>query len=95
MFGAGQDPALPLNGLDVAQYRDGVEMGRGGTGPDVVDSPFESLARGARASDTYGLALEPGHRVITGSLLPALPVTEPATFVGEFGPLGTVTAQFV
>ncbi len=44
--------------------------------------------------DTQGVALGPGHGVITGSLLPALPVTEPATFVGEFGHLGTVTATF-
>lgn len=94
VFGEGQDPALPLDSLDVAMFRDDEEIGRGGTGPDVVDSPYESLARVARVLDTHGLALEPGQRVITGSLLPALPVTEPATFVGDFGPLGKVTATF-
>ncbi len=94
VFGPAHDTDIALDSLHVALRRGEEEIGSGGTGADVLDSPYDSLARVAKVLDRHGLALEPGQRVITGSLLPALPVEGPGTYTGLFGDLGSVSITF-
>lgn len=68
--GAGVDPRsvdLPLDDVRVRVACDGVERldVRGG---DEVDDHWTSIARLVAELDRHGLALEPGHKVITGGL---------------------------
>jgi len=56
-----------------------------------IDDHFESLACLANGLARHGLALEPGHRVITGSFT-RQPVREPGCWSGRFGaPFADVT----
>lgn len=85
---------VALDALEVRMLRDGEVVQAGGTGADVLDDPYTSLARVCRHLDVHGLALEPGQHVITGSLFAPDPVEGPATFTGDFGALGAVTIAF-
>jgi 2-keto-4-pentenoate hydratase len=70
---------------------DGEILGSATMAPEVIDDPFVSVARLSAALAPFGLALEPGQRVITGSLLAAVPAAA-GRWEADFGPLGTVTA---
>jgi len=56
---------------------------------EVVDDPFLSVARLCSALAPFGLGLEPGQRIITGSLLAAVPAVA-GHWEADFGDLGTV-----
>lgn len=60
-----------------------------------IDNHFESLAVLANRLAQFGLALEAGHHVITGSFT-RQSVPGPSRWTGEFGaPLGTVRVAFL
>jgi len=67
---------------------DGVVLGSATMNRDVIDDPFLSLARLCAALAPYGLGLEAGQRVITGSLLAAVPAVA-GHWAADFGDLGT------
>ena len=59
-----------------------------------IDDHFASIAALAMQLGRFGLALEPGQRVITGAF-GRCPVTAPSHWRGDFGPaLGTVEVTF-
>lgn len=95
VLGPGSPPAGNLDGLRVELLRDGVLAGTGGAGPEVIDDPYESLARVCRLLARHGRRLEAGQRVITGSLLDPVPLTEPAAWEARFSSLGPVSLQVV
>lgn len=94
VVGPEQPPDSPLAALEATLRRRDEVVGRGGTGPEVLDDPFLSLARVTRTLDRYGLGLRAGQFLITGSLLPACPVDGPGTFTGDLAALGAVSVAF-
>lgn len=85
---------LDLGALTVEFRRDGELLGSGGSGPEILDDPYESLARVAAVMHRQGIALEPGQRIITGSVLPSVKTGLGGVFEATFGELGTVRAEF-
>jgi 2-keto-4-pentenoate hydratase len=77
---------LELNGLN----------GRLTTGSDVktgkTDDPMGALAWIANLAASRGRPLKAGQVVITGSLIPTLPITAEETFSFEIDGIGTVRA---
>lgn len=69
-----------------------VSTGHSGTG---IDDPYVSLARLVARLRAHGRDLQPGHRVITGSVTKAQAVDGPSEWSARFGALGDVTALFV
>jgi 2-keto-4-pentenoate hydratase len=88
-------PDLDLAALFIELRRDGELVSSSDSGPDVVDDPYVSLARVAGELAKFGLALEPGQRVITGSIVAGLKVDVGTHFAASFGALGEVTVDFV
>jgi 2-keto-4-pentenoate hydratase len=74
--------------------RDGEIVHEGRSDPDTLDDPYLSLARVCAALHPFGLGLEPGQRIITGSVLPGVKLEAGGHFEGDFGALGKVTAEF-
>jgi 2-keto-4-pentenoate hydratase len=93
VLGPGVPPGDSLAGLTVELSRDGVPVGTSGSGPDVIDDPYLSLARVCRVLARHGRRLEAGQAVITGSILDPVRLDEPATWEARFGPLGPVSLQ--
>src|SRR5262249_25446998 len=71
VVGAPCPPETAINDLKVEIRQHGDVIATGASTPDVLDDPFLSLTRVCAELDTYGLALEPGHAVLTGSLAAA------------------------
>ena len=94
VVGREQSTDLALDNLSVHLLRDGQQEAAGGSGPDVLDDPYLSLARVAAELHRYGLALEPGERVITGSVLPSTSIDAATQFEARFGELGAVRVEF-
>lgn len=70
--------------LEVTLRRDG-ELVETVAARDHIDDHFDSVAALARRLDAFGLALEPGDRVITGSYT-RQPVGGACDWLGDFGP---------
>jgi 2-keto-4-pentenoate hydratase len=88
-------PDVDLAALHVELRRDGELVSASDTGPDVVDDAYLSLSRVAGELAKFDLALEPGQRVITGSIVAGLKVDVGTRFEATFGVLGAVSATFV
>ncbi|WP_328582019.1 2-keto-4-pentenoate hydratase [Streptomyces sp. NBC_00370] len=86
--------SLDLDALSVELRKDGELLGTGTAGPDVLDDPYVSLARVCAVLHRQGLALEPGQRIITGSLLPGEKIGQAKSFEARFGGLGSVVVDF-
>jgi 2-keto-4-pentenoate hydratase len=95
VIGEDHSPDVDLADLYVELRRDGELVSSSGTGPDVVDDAYLSLSRVAGELAKFGLALEPGQRVITGSIVPGLKVDIGTQFDASFGALGPVSVSFV
>jgi 2-keto-4-pentenoate hydratase len=95
VLGPGVPPGDRLDGLTVELARDGALVGAGGAGPEVIDDPYQSLARVCRVMARHGQRLEAGQAVITGSLLDPVPLAGPASWEARFSTLGTVSLQVV
>jgi 2-keto-4-pentenoate hydratase len=74
--------------------RGGEEVGQG-VGGAVLGTPVNALVWLANTLGDLGVALEPGHVVLPGSVTAAVPVRAGDTFTATFGGLGDVTACFV
>jgi 2-keto-4-pentenoate hydratase len=88
---SGADAPVPADiaAAGVRLRHDGTVLGAAAMSLDIIDDPFLSLARLCAALAPFGLGLEAGQRVITGSLLAAAPAA-PGLWEADFGELGTV-----
>jgi 2-keto-4-pentenoate hydratase len=64
-----------------------------GSGAAVLGHPAKAIAWLANALGGFGVALEPGHVVMPGSLTAAIPLESGAVVTADFGPLGDVEAR--
>jgi 2-keto-4-pentenoate hydratase len=85
-------PDIALDSLPVEVRHDGTLLGSAVSNGDRVDDPFLSLARVTRELHAHGLALEPGQRLITGSITPSVKI-EDGRYEATFGPLGSVAVD--
>jgi 2-keto-4-pentenoate hydratase len=90
IVGAEVEPGPALDQLAVQFSGDGELLAEGSSGPDTLDDPFLSLTRVCAELDRVGLALEPGQRVLTGSITASKAFAAGSTYVAGFGPLGSV-----
>jgi 2-keto-4-pentenoate hydratase len=91
VIGAEHAPDVDLSALRVEMRRDGDLVSAATAGPDVVDDPYLSLARVAAELGRHGLTIDPGYRVITGSLVPGVRIADGGTrFEATFAELGSV-----
>lgn len=64
-------------------------------GAEVIDDQLQSLAWLANALSVYGVELEAGQRVITGSFNKPLPLKPGEQWEARFSAIGSVSAAFV
>jgi 2-keto-4-pentenoate hydratase len=88
----GAPRALPddIDQTVVRLRHDRKEIGVARADGATIDDPFLSLARLSHRLADQGLGLEPGQRVIVGSLLPAQPLQR-GTWAAAFGQVGSVS----
>jgi 2-keto-4-pentenoate hydratase len=91
------DRAVPLAHLDtrligMALTRNG-QLVATGAGAAALGDPVAVVAWLANVLGEHGVALEPGHLVMTGALHAAVPMNAGDEFVAEFDRLGTVTIR--
>jgi 2-keto-4-pentenoate hydratase len=94
IVGPEHDPDLELDKLPVELKHNGEVVSAGESSPEVLDDPYLSVARVCAVLPRHGLALEPGQRLITGSILPSVKIAQGGTFEATFGPLGAVRVDF-
>jgi 2-keto-4-pentenoate hydratase len=88
---------VPLAGLDTRLI--GMVLTRGGelldtgAGAAVLGDPLKVVAWLANTLGDHGIALEPGHLVMTGSMHAAVPMAAGDVFRAEFDRLGPVTVR--
>lgn len=94
VIGPAMNPnTLDLSQIDLALARDG-ETIRKSPARDVLGNPWSSLLWCVNHLHKFGLNLEPGMVVLTGTAAPAYKVKGEAIkghYVGDCGPLGKVT----
>ena len=94
VIGPAMNPkTLDLSKIDLALARNG-ETIRKSPARDVLGNPWNSLLWCANHLHKFGLTLEPGMVVLTGTAAPAYKVKGKAikgSYVGDCGPLGKVT----
>lgn len=95
VVGPARPPALAIDGLVVELRQNGHVIATGASTPDVLDDPFLSLTRACTELDAFGLALEPGQVVLTGSLTTHAKITGPGPVAASFGGLGEVELELV
>jgi 2-keto-4-pentenoate hydratase len=91
------DRVVPLAELDprlvgMALSRNG-ELVDTGAGAAALGDPLEVVAWLANALGENGIALEPGHLVMTGALHAAVPMSAGDVFLAEFDRLGSLTLR--
>jgi 2-keto-4-pentenoate hydratase len=85
--------------LDLGQVR--VEMQKNGavvehvTGKDVIDNQLDSIAWLANHLAGYGLALEPGQHIMSGSFTKPTPIAKGDRWESFFSGIGNVSATFI
>ncbi len=89
----------PVEGLDLRLLglvleKDG-EVVATGAGAAVLGHPAAAVAWLANAIARYGLSLEPGMVVLSGSFVQAVTVESGSVIHASFDKLGTVTAKFI
>ncbi len=88
-----------LNQLDIrhvagALYKNG-EIEESGTAAAVMGNPVNSVAWLARKLHEFGVTMEAGHTVLSGSFIRAHPMGAGDSFVADFGPLGQISFGIV
>jgi len=84
--------------LDLGQVQ--VEMKKNGvvveqvTGREVIDNQLDSIAWLANHLAEYGLALEPGQRIMSGSFTKPTPIAKGDRWESSFSRVGNVSATF-
>jgi 2-keto-4-pentenoate hydratase len=91
IFGSEKEPAA-CTGLKVRVQSpdDGTELAAG----SLEDDPAGTLEQVRRFLAAHGAALEPGHRVIAGSLTPPVNLAAGQHLRIDFGPLGSLDIAF-
>lgn len=90
---------VPLSDVDtrlvgMVLSRDG-ELVDTGAGAAALGDPVGVVAWLANTLGERGVALEPGHLIMTGALHAAVPMTAGEIYVAEFDRLGTITVHVV
>ncbi len=85
---------LDLGGISVELRRNGERVDRA-INRDVNDDPLECIAWLANHLAKYGLALEEGERVITGSISKPAPIAKGDHFEATFTGIGHVSVSFI
>lgn len=90
----GGNPAK-LTDIDVrhvagALYKNG-EIEESGTAAAVMGNPVNSVAWLARKLSEFGVEMQAGHTVLSGSFIKAHRVAAGDTFVADYGPLGQIS----
>jgi 2-keto-4-pentenoate hydratase len=93
VLGEPRPAGLALDVLPVELRHDGELLGAATSDAATVDDPYLSLTRVTRELHAHGLALEPGQRVITGSITASAKVRN-GRYEATFGPLGSVAIEF-
>lgn len=73
-----------------ALYKNG-EIEESGTAAAVMGNPVNSVAWLARKLDEFGVSMQPGQTVLSGSFIRAHPIEVGDTFVADYGPLGQIS----
>ncbi len=73
-----------------ALYKNG-EIEESGTAAAVMGNPINSVAWLARKLHEFGVTMEAGHTVLSGSFIKAHPIVAGDTFVADYGPLGQIS----
>jgi 2-keto-4-pentenoate hydratase len=77
-----------------ALYKNG-QIEESGTAAAVMGNPINSVAWLARKLDEFGVEMQPGHSVLSGSFIRAHPMAVGDTFVADYGPLGQISFGIV
>jgi 2-keto-4-pentenoate hydratase len=77
-----------------ALYKNG-EIEESGTAAAVMGNPINSVAWLARKLDEFGVEMQAGHTVLSGSFIKAHPMEVGDTFVADYGPLGQISFGIV
>jgi 2-keto-4-pentenoate hydratase len=86
-------PALALRTVTVEVFLNGQSVERA-SGREVFGDPAASLAWLANALAPFGLAVEPGMRIMSGSFTRQVPARPGDRIEARFDPIGTVAALF-
>lgn len=73
-----------------ALYKNG-EIEESGVAAAVMGNPVNSVAWLARKLHEFGVTMQAGHTVLSGSFIRAHPVELGDTFVADYGPLGQIS----
>jgi 2-oxo-hept-3-ene-1,7-dioate hydratase len=93
--GRPMDPAaLDLRWVGAIFSRNGV-VEETGLAAGVLNHPALGIAWLARRLAPYGLTLEPGHLILSGSFTRAVAARPGDTFAADYGPLGTVSCHVI
>ncbi|MFK8024667.1 MAG: 2-keto-4-pentenoate hydratase [Ilumatobacter sp.] len=92
MLGANQ---VSLGDIDVrhvggALYKNG-EVVESGTAAAVMGNPIASVAWLARKLGEFGVEMQAGHSILSGSFIRIHPMRAGESFVADFGPLGQIS----
>lgn len=84
-----------LTDLDIrhvagALYKNG-EIEESGTAAAVMGNPINAVAWLARKLAEFGVTMEAGHSILSGSFIKAHPIEAGDSFVADFGPLGQIS----
>jgi 2-keto-4-pentenoate hydratase len=80
---------LDIRHVAGALYKNG-EIEESGTAAAVMGNPINSVAWLARKLHEFGVTMQAGHTVLSGSFIRAHPMEAGDTFVADFGPLGQI-----
>lgn len=85
---------IDIRHIGGALYKNGV-IEESGTAAAVMGNPINSVAWLARKLHEFGVHMEAGHTVLSGSFIRAHPIMAGDTFVADFGPLGQISFGMV
>lgn len=85
--------ALDLGSIAVEMKRNGDVVAKV-VGKEVIDNQLESIAWLANHLATYGVALEPGQRIMSGSFTKPTPISKGDRWESLFSSVGSVSATF-
>ena len=85
---------LDIRHVGGALYKNG-ELEESGTAAAVMGNPVNSVAWLARKLDEFGVTMEPGHSILSGSFIRAVPMAPGDSFVADYGPLGQISFGIV
>ncbi|MDH3680942.1 MAG: hypothetical protein OEV40_13450 [Acidimicrobiia bacterium] len=85
----------PLSEIDIryvggSLYKNG-EVEESGMASAVMGNPINSVAWLARKLYEFGVVMEAGHSILSGSFIRAIPIEAGDTFVADYGSLGQIS----